>query len=56
MDMLSILLISFAVVLVLINIHLGKTMSKRHGGWQYGILNWGMAAYLGFTIIETLIK
>lgn len=54
--MLSTLLIGFAIFLLIINIQFGVILSKRNGGWQYGVLNWGVAAYLGFTIIETFIK
>ncbi|SHP77118.1 Uncharacterised protein [Mycobacteroides abscessus subsp. abscessus] len=43
--------LSVALLLGIINIHLGIVIAKRHNNGLFGLLNWGMAFILFMTAI-----
>lgn len=50
------LVVSIALLLVVINIHLGIVIAKRHHNGMYGVLNWGMAIILLMSAIQKICE
>lgn len=51
-----IILFAVAVVFTLLNLHIGRSMVKRHGKWQFGLMNWVAALYLASVTIELAVE
>lgn len=47
-------IISFALLLVVINVHAGILAFKKWGKWQYALPNWGIALFLFIIAIDKL--